>query len=140
MQMYKQGLKPQVQQELIRSRSTLNSLNELINEAIRINNNLYRLQLEKQLFAQRMQALENTNVNAQARQTPQRSYPNQERQQSYTPRILGAYQTNSYEPMHLNNLNKRPSKPKFQGNKNSKKNITYYAYSKKGHIKRDYQS
>ncbi|CAG5138766.1 uncharacterized protein ALTATR162_LOCUS435 [Alternaria atra] len=42
--------------------------------------------------------------------------------------------------MHLNNLNKGPGKPKFQGNKGNKKKITCYACSKEGHIKQDCRS
>jgi hypothetical protein len=42
--------------------------------------------------------------------------------------------------MHLDNLNKGLGKPKFQGNKGSKKKITYYACSKEGHMKRDCRS
>jgi hypothetical protein len=41
--------------------------------------------------------------------------------------------------MHLNNINKgkAPSKPSHLGDNKSKKPITYYAYSKEGHIARD---
>jgi hypothetical protein len=39
--------------------------------------------------------------------------------------------------MHLNNINKELEKAKFLHNKGNKKKFTYYAYSKKGHIKRD---
>jgi hypothetical protein len=44
--MYKQGLKIQVREELMRSGARTNSLDKLINKAIRINNNLYELQIE----------------------------------------------------------------------------------------------
>jgi hypothetical protein len=137
MRMYKQGLKPQVRTELMRSGASISTLQELMNEAIRIDNDLYGLKLEERLFAQGMRAPGNTNVNARAPQTPRRSYPNQGRQRSYTPRIPGAYRTNGYEPMHLD---KGPGKPKCQGNKDSKKDITCYACGKKGHMKRDCRS
>jgi hypothetical protein len=45
--MYKQGLKPIVRVKLIRSRTVIKTLEDLINEAIRINNNLYELKLEE---------------------------------------------------------------------------------------------
>jgi hypothetical protein len=42
--------------------------------------------------------------------------------------------------MHLDNINKESRKLKFPHNKSNKKKFTYYAYSKKGYIKRDYCS
>jgi hypothetical protein len=45
--MYKQGLKPTVRIELIRSGTVIKTLEDLINEAIRIDNNLYELKLEE---------------------------------------------------------------------------------------------
>jgi hypothetical protein len=41
--MFKQGLKPQVKTELIRTSASTNSLNNLINTAIDINIKLYKL-------------------------------------------------------------------------------------------------
>jgi hypothetical protein len=49
--MYKQGLKPVVQIELIRSGASITTLEELINKAICINNNLYKLKLKEQTYA-----------------------------------------------------------------------------------------
>jgi hypothetical protein len=43
MRIYKQGLKPLVQVELIRSSAKITNLNLLIAKAIRINNNLFKL-------------------------------------------------------------------------------------------------
>lgn len=138
MRMYRQGLKPSVRMELMRSGSSLNTLNELMAEAIRVDNELYELKLEERLFTQGTRAPGTTN--ARQRQQPRRSYPNQGRQRSYTPRNPGVYATNGYEPMHLDNLNKGPGKPKFQHGKGSKKKITCYACGKEGHIKRDCRS
>ena len=50
MRMYRQGLKLAVRIELIRSGSSLKTLNELINEAIRVDNELYELKLEERLY------------------------------------------------------------------------------------------
>ena len=50
MRMYRQGLKPAVRMELMRSGSSLKTLNELINEAIRVDNELYKLKLEERLY------------------------------------------------------------------------------------------
>ena len=135
--MYKHGLKPQLRQELMRSGGEVTTLQELKNEAIRINNELYGLKLEERLFAQRMRAPGNANGNARVYSKPRRSYPNQGRQRSYVPRIPGSYATNSYKPMHLNNLNKRTRQPKFYDKKQKKKNFNYYACSKLGYIARD---
>jgi hypothetical protein len=52
--MYKQGLKLVVQQELIRSGATTEILDQLINKAIRIDNNLYKLKLEEQAYSARL--------------------------------------------------------------------------------------
>jgi hypothetical protein len=138
MRMYRQGLKPTVRRELMRSGSNLETLDELMREAIRVDNELYELMLEERLFSQGTRAPGNTND--RPRHQPRRSHPNQGRQRSYTPRIPGAYATNGYEPMHLDNLNKGPGKPKFQGNKGNKKKITCYACGKEGHMKRDCRS
>jgi hypothetical protein len=109
MRMYRQGLKPTVRMELMRSGSSLNTLNELMAEAIRVDNELYELMLEERLYTNGNRAPQNTNN--RARQNPRRSYPNQGRQRSYVPRIPGQYRTNGPEPMHLDNLNKGPGKP-----------------------------
>jgi hypothetical protein len=45
--MYKQGLKPTVRVKLIRSGTVIKILEDLMNEAIRIDNDLYELKLEE---------------------------------------------------------------------------------------------
>jgi hypothetical protein len=137
MRMYKQGLKPAVRMELMRSGSSLKTLNELINEAIRVDNELYELKLEERLYTGN-RAPQDTNN--RPRQNPRRSYPNQGRQRSYVPRIPGQYRTYGPEPMHLDNLNKGPGKPKFSHDKGNKKKFTCYACGKDGHMKRDCRS
>jgi hypothetical protein len=47
MEMYKQGLKPTVRIELMRSGTVIKTLEDLMNEAIRIDNDLYELKLEE---------------------------------------------------------------------------------------------
>ena len=140
MRMYKQGLKPQVRKELMRSGTSISTLQELTNEAIRIDNELYGLQLEERLFAQGMRAPGSMNGNTRVYPKPRRSYPNQGRPRNNVPRIPGSYATNGYEPMHLDNLNKGPGRPKFQDKKQKKKNFNCYACGKPGHMARDCKS
>jgi len=136
MRMYRQGLKPTVRRELMRSGTRLDTLEDLMNESIRLDNELYELALEERLFNQGTRAPVVTNT--RPRHQPRRSYPNQGRQRSYQPRVPGAYATNGYEPMHLDNINKGPGKPKFQHDKSKK--ITCYACGKEGHMARDCRS
>jgi hypothetical protein len=48
--MYKQDLRLEIQQELIRSRASITILEELINKAIRLNNNLFELKLKEKTY------------------------------------------------------------------------------------------
>jgi hypothetical protein len=137
MRMYRQGLKPTVRRELMRSGATLETLDALMAEAIRLDNDLYELALEERLFTQGTRTPGPTND--RPRHQPRRSYPNQGRKRNYTPRVPGHYATNGLEDMHLDNLNKGPGKPKFQQDK-SKKKITCYGCGKEGHMARDCRS
>jgi hypothetical protein len=138
MRMYRQGLKPTVRRELMRSGAKLDTLDELTAEAIRLDNDLYELALEERIFTQGTRTPGPTND--RPRQQSRRSYPNQGRQRSYTPRVPGQYATNGYEPMHLDNINKGPGKPKFQHDKSKNKKITCYGCGKEGHMARDCRS
>jgi hypothetical protein len=96
--MYRQGLKDIVKRELMRSGAALDDLNNLIEESICINNNLYKLALE--VRAKR---------HPQDNKTPkQLFYPNigqyQAAPQNY--RNHRIYSTMGYKLMHLDNLNK----------------------------------
>jgi hypothetical protein len=48
--MYKQGLKPNVRRELMRSGVFITTLKELTDEAIRIDNDLFKLKLEEHTY------------------------------------------------------------------------------------------
>jgi hypothetical protein len=50
--MYKQGLKPNVRAELMRTGATINDLEDLKREVIRLDNELYELALEERSFTQ----------------------------------------------------------------------------------------
>ena len=89
MRMYKQGLKPAVRMELMRTGTSVTNLKELQEEAIRLDNELYELALEERRYRQ---GTRHTDKNDRPRQQQhRRSYPNQGRQRSYTPRTPGAY-------------------------------------------------
>lgn len=137
MRMYKQGLKPAVRMELMRSGSSVNTLEELMAEAIRLDNELYELKLEERLYQQGTRDHGNTNARPKGQQS-RRSYPNQGRQRSYTPRLPGVY-TRGYEPMHLDILNKGngPSKEYKKKPHDRNKKITCYGCGKEGHMARD---
>jgi hypothetical protein len=50
MRMYKQGLKPALLTELMRSGQAINNLEDLTNEAIRLDNELFELKLTEQSY------------------------------------------------------------------------------------------
>jgi hypothetical protein len=74
--MYKQGLKPSVRMELMRSGGTINTLATLIEESIQIDNDLFELQLEERAFASRN--TRGTN-NGRNEKRPERNYRRQVR-------------------------------------------------------------
>jgi hypothetical protein len=49
--MYKQELKPTIRKALIISRAAVTTLDELINEAIRLDNDLHELALKEEIYA-----------------------------------------------------------------------------------------
>jgi hypothetical protein len=51
MRMYKQGLKPNVRAELMRTRTLINDIEDLKKEVICLDNKLYELTLEKRSFS-----------------------------------------------------------------------------------------
>jgi hypothetical protein len=50
MQIYKQGLKPALLAKLMRSRTAINDLEDLTREAIRLDNELYKLALAERSY------------------------------------------------------------------------------------------
>jgi hypothetical protein len=48
--MYKQGLKPNIRAELMRTKAIINNLKDLKQEVIRLDNKLYKLALEERSF------------------------------------------------------------------------------------------
>ncbi|USP73997.1 uncharacterized protein yc1106_01271 [Curvularia clavata] len=128
------------QQELMRSRASINTLEELIEESIQLDNELYELSLEERLFSKGTRNQRYTNERPK-KHSYQHAHPNKGRQRNYAPRTLGAYHRYSAEPMHLNNINKGNGPSKFNKEPSKgKKKFNYYAYGKEDHIARDYRS
>jgi hypothetical protein len=77
--MYKQGLKPNIHAELMRTRAIINNLKDLKQEVICLDNKLYKLALEERSFTQTRsnqdQQLPKENQRAQANQGRQRFTP-----------------------------------------------------------------
>jgi len=135
--LYKQGLKADVQTELMRSGADTVTLDELITESIRLDVELYELRV----------TLRNQRTPPQS--TPKEYRPRYQKKhgpnvgrprERYQPRNNpGVYNNHGLEPMHLDNLNKGPDK-KPTGKKYDKKSITCYGCGKTGHMKKDCRS
>lgn len=140
MRMYRQGLKPSVRKELMRTGTSVTNLNELMEEAVRLDNELYELALEERLFTQGTRNQGYTNDRPK-KHNHRRTYPNEGRQRSYTPRTPGAYHGYGTEPMHLDNINKGkgPGQYPKEQHKNKKK-FSCYNCGKEGHMARDCRS
>ena len=148
MRMYKQGLKPQVRAELMRSGTTINTLATLVNESIRLDNELYELALEERTYRGRPARDEGRRDHGRNRRHVK---PNQGRYRtSYQPRIAGAYQTYGNEPMHLDNINhggNRQHQGRGQGQKkdaqkkqNDPETRSCYTCGKPGHLSKNCRS
>jgi hypothetical protein len=100
MRMYRQGLKDNVRIELMRSGSTIDTLDQLISESIRLDNELYEYHLESRGYTRTESPRKKTHYK-----------PNQGHQRStYRPKTGGHYKSNGPEPMHLDNMQGKPKK------------------------------
>jgi hypothetical protein len=144
MRMYKQGLKPNVRAELMRTRASINNIEDLKREVIRLDNELYELALEERSFSRSTRSYKDHRP---SRQESRRIQPNQgKRRFTPKPRHQGVYQTRGPEPMHLDTIHQgkfnqlqkdyRPRNHK-QGNSKDKKKGDCYNCSKPGHFARD---
>jgi hypothetical protein len=143
MEMYKQGLKPTVRIELMRSGTVIKTLEDLMNEAIRIDNDLYELRLEEQTYAarSRFNGREPRETRAVPNQGRRRFTPNQgQRRFNPRPQQQGFYQSRGPEPMHLDMIHQGKPKKEFgkkQGNRDNKSKGNCYNCDKPGHFARD---
>jgi hypothetical protein len=139
VRMYKQGLKPVVRAELMRSGGVLTTLDEWVNEAIRLDNALHELALEERSFHRNVR---NPPTGQSPRQgNPRHGNPRNYRSNdkrargNYQPRLPGVYNSsNGYEGMHLDNLEKGRFKSKEPGSKETR---SCYNCGKPGHLSRD---
>jgi hypothetical protein len=129
MRMYKQGLRDNVKAELMRSGVQIDTLDTLINESIRLDNELRE-------FAIKMRAERPFHV-PKGKTTVT---PNTGRYRGrYEPRMPGGYHYNRRDCMHIDNMNKGSFKPKefFRGTNDKKGTRSCYNCGKPGHLARD---
>jgi hypothetical protein len=128
MRMFKQGLRPEVRIELMRSGGLVENLQGLIEEAIRIDNNIMEFRLET-----RGPEDSKFQKNYRANDKKQRG--------GFRPRVPGYYESNGPESMHLNNIERgkprNDSNTKYRGKgkpENGKETRTCYNCGKPGHL------
>jgi hypothetical protein len=146
MTMFRQGLKPRVKEELMRTGASTDTLDELINTAIDIDVKLYELQLElrddpraRPAVMDRRSPPRNpwrNNLSNRGNRGGSRYQPNSGR------RIHSNTQSGYYGPeaMDLSNLNKGgPDRwnKKSKGSTPDKSKMTCYGCGKQGHFARD---
>lgn len=147
MTMFRQGLKPKVKEELMRTGATLGTLKQLVDEAISIDIRLYELQLE---LRDDPRARTTTDKRPPPRNPWRNNLSNRGQRGSnhYRPntgrRIHNDTSSGYYGPaaMDLSNINKGPEKGKYKGKGNSKdvSKVTCYSCGKTGHFSRDCQT
>jgi hypothetical protein len=142
MEMYKQGLKPAVRRELMRTGASVRTLDELINEAVRLDNELFELKLEEEIYASRSRLNgRNSRETLPTRQTGRQQPRSNQGQRRFakTPYHQGFYQSRGPEPMHLDTIHQGKPKKEYGNQKLDKQKETRKCYNcdKPGHLARD---
>lgn len=143
--MYKQGLKPTVRAELMRTGVAITDVQSLYKEAIRLDNQIYELALEEKSYGRPLRDNSKHPSQDLGKKHQKKNYgkkgrfqSNQGRQRNaYPPKntIPGYYASDGLEDMHINTLVKgKPDSPP------SKKKIACYGCGKEGHMIRDCRS
>jgi hypothetical protein len=125
--MFRQGLKPQVREELMRTNAVTETVDELIDESIRIDNELYQLKLETGSFERKGH-------------TPNQGRPRQDIVRTTQTRTRGYYTSNRPEAMHLDSIAKGKWKVENKREGSKSKDLVCYGCGKKGHFARDCRS
>jgi hypothetical protein len=114
--MFKQELKERVRTELMRSSANIVTLDDLIKEATRIDNDLYELELKNRAFT----ALRHSRGKFKPTYKPN----NQRPQENFYPRTLGYYQARELESIDVDTIKHRKfcssyKKPSYSNRKPS---------------------
>jgi hypothetical protein len=138
MEMYKQGLKPTVRKALMMSGAAVTTLDELIDEAIRLDNDLHELALEEEIYASRsrINRKEPRNVKTHGYQ---QNRPNQGQKRFNKPN-RGFYRSNGLEDMQLDTIHQGKPKKEYGNNQKfdkPKETRKCYNCDKVGHLSRD---
>lgn len=149
MTMFRQGLKPKVKEELMRTGASTDTLDTLMNTAIDIDTKLYELQRELRDDPRARGALNERrpppknpwrNNLANRGNRGGRYQPNMGQQRTHNNTRSGYY---GPEAMDLSNINKGPEKghdrwnKPNQGSGKDKSKVTCYGCGKQGHYARD---
>jgi hypothetical protein len=137
MRMYRQGLKPSVRIELLRSGMDISNLTTLINESIRIDNDLHEFKLESLSYT-------GTKEPRKEKYAPNQGH----RRSKNTKRVRGYYPSHGTVEMDIDNMQIQPVKDNKAGrgssykgkggnDKSQKETRTCYNCNKPGHISRD---